>query len=181
VVLDNAQERTPPRFRDFWRSWCLWQSGAGAACGEASSQGPAAKALARKWGVTPSHQFGWLGATAQTYDGSTMPGRLEELAELIRRKNAIDAAIAAIVGRPAQMGHVGEFVAAEIFGTLLEHSASTRSIDGYFATAPLAGRSVNITWYGKQEGLLDLARDYPPDYYLVLTGPKGLATSSQPR
>jgi hypothetical protein len=73
----------------------------------------------------------------------------------------------------------GEYVAAEIFGILLEHSASTRSIDGYFAAAPLAGRSVNIKWYGKQEGLLDLVRDYPPDYYLVLTGPRGPAMSSR--
>lgn len=46
---------------------------------------------------------------------SIVPGRLDELADLIRRKNAIDADIAAIVGRPAQMGHVGEHVAAEIF------------------------------------------------------------------
>jgi hypothetical protein len=83
---------------------------------------------------------------------SVVPGGLEELAVFIRRKNAIDAEIAAIVGRPAQMGHVGEYIAAQVFDILLEHSASTRSIDGYFATAPLAGRSVNIKWYGKQEG-----------------------------
>ncbi len=77
------------------------------------------------------------------------------------------------------MGHVGEHVATEIFGIVLEHSASTKSIDGYFAAAPLAGRSVNIKWYGKQEGLLDLVRDDPPDYNLVMTGPRGPAMSSR--
>ncbi|HEX2713341.1 MAG TPA: hypothetical protein VHM88_14170, partial [Candidatus Acidoferrales bacterium] len=41
------------------------------------------------------------------------------------------------------------------------------------------GRSVNVKWYGKQEGVLDLHARRPPEYYLALTGPAGSATSSR--
>ena len=45
---------------------------------------------------------------------------------------------------------------------------------------PSTERTVDIKWYGKREGLIDLAsHDAPPDYYLVMTGPKGLALTSR--
>ncbi len=104
---------------------------------------------------------------------------LARLAELIREKNVVDRMIASIVGRPALVGHVGEYVAAEVFDISLERSASRKSIDGHFRDGPLAGCTVNIKWYAKLEGLLDITPDSLPDYYLVLTGPKSGALSSR--
>lgn len=104
---------------------------------------------------------------------------LDELAALVRQKNAVDGAIAALVGRPALIGHVGEFIAACVFGIDLHHAASKTGSDGHFNSGQLVGRSVNVKWYGKHEGLLDLALKATPHFYLVLTGPKSGAVSSR--
>jgi len=104
---------------------------------------------------------------------------LEQLATAIRNKNAVDESIARITGRPALIGHTGEYIAANIFNIKLEQSTTAKSRYGHFATGALRGKSVNIKWYTKMEGLLDISPDTPPDYYLVLTGPVGSATSSR--
>lgn len=49
---------------------------------------------------------------------------LERLADFIRRRNQIGRQIAALIGRPATIGHVGEFIAAAVFDLELEESAS---------------------------------------------------------
>lgn len=105
--------------------------------------------------------------------------RLKQVANLIAQRNAIDAQIGAITGRPALAGHLGEWIAAEIFDIDLEASAVAKAVDGHFAAGPIRGSTVNIKWYGKREGLLDMAEDPSPDYYLVLTGPRGPAVSSR--
>ncbi|HEX4836002.1 MAG TPA: hypothetical protein VFW01_06685 [bacterium] len=104
---------------------------------------------------------------------------LERLADLLRRHNAIGDEIAQVIGRPAERGHVGEYVASRIFGIALEGSARKRAQDGRFISGPLADRTVNVKWYGKQESVLDLHARRPPDYYLALTGPAGTAASSR--
>ena len=104
---------------------------------------------------------------------------LEQLASLLARRNAIDEEIGALVGRPAIRGHVGEWIAHEIFGVTLEESAIQKGFDGRFADGPLAGKTVNVKWYGKREGLLDINPDGVPDFYLVMTGPKAAATTSR--
>lgn len=104
---------------------------------------------------------------------------LGALAGLIRQKNTADAAIAALVGRPALIGHVGEFIAAVIFDIELHATATKAGSDGYFRSGTLASRSVNIKWYGKHESLLDVALKLTPDFYLVLTGPRAAAVSSR--
>jgi hypothetical protein len=106
-------------------------------------------------------------------------GDLIRLAELLRRYNAIGDAIAGVIGRPAERGHVGEYIAAHIFDIALEQSARKRARDGRFMAGALAGHSVNVKWYGKQEGVLDLLARGAPDYYLALTGPVGSAASSR--
>jgi hypothetical protein len=106
---------------------------------------------------------------------------LTQLAGLIRRRNLLEREITALVGRPAQIGHVGEYIASRIFHVTLEESASHKSIDGRFGAGPLQGRTVNIKWYAMQEGLLDITPEAPPDFYLVLTGPKTGAMPSRPR
>ena len=107
--------------------------------------------------------------------------RIDELAQLLRERALIDARIAQLIGRPALPGHIGEFIASEIFGIALNDSASAAAHDGTFVGGPLAGRSVNIKLYGKNEGLLDLPRDGAPnaDYTLVLVGPRSPAASSK--
>ena len=106
-------------------------------------------------------------------------GQLERLSTLIKKRSAFDAEIAGIIGRPAHAGHIADFVAAAIFGIDLLESASHKGIDGYFRDGPLKGRSVNVSYLSKREGLLNLRLDNLPDFYLVLTGPKGPAASSR--
>ncbi len=101
---------------------------------------------------------------------------LTQLAELLKKKNAIDSLISAQLGRAAEKGHVGEFIASQVFDIQLHPSASFKASDGCFRSGPRAGRTVNIKWYAKQDDLLDLpingAADGLPNYYLVLTGPQ---------
>lgn len=104
---------------------------------------------------------------------------LNRLAELLKEKHQIDEKIANLVGRPAQIGHVGEYIASAIFNIKLEASATAKGIDGHFITGPLAGRSVNVKWYAKLESALDLTPAFLPDEYLVLTGPRSTALSSR--
>ena len=97
---------------------------------------------------------------------------LATLADALRRRNRIAAEIASVIGRPMTSGHAGEWIAAQIFDLKLEPGATAKAIDGRFRSGPLAGASLNVKWYLKQEGLLDLTPDVLPDYYLVLAGPR---------
>lgn len=102
-----------------------------------------------------------------------------ELAALLHEYNQITARIAVLVERPAERGHIGEFIAEAVFDIPRPKAANQRGIDGHFNSGPLEGRSVNVKWYGWREGILDVARGYGPDYYLVLTGPASTAGSSR--
>ena len=104
---------------------------------------------------------------------------LDHLGRLLKQRNQVDKEIASIIGRPAHSGHIGEFVAARIFDIELNESASNKGIDGHFARGPLAGKSVNIKKYSKDDGILDVNRDALPDFYLVLTGPRTPPQSSR--
>ena len=110
---------------------------------------------------------------------ATAMSDLKQLASLLARRNAIDKEIAALIGRPAIRGHVGEWIAREIFRVTLEESAVQEGFDGRFADGPRAGQTVNVKWYGKREGLLDINPAGVPDYYLVMTGPKAGAMTSR--
>lgn len=104
--------------------------------------------------------------------------QLARLAELMRRKNQVDNEIAALVNRPAQLGHVGEFIAARIFGIRLYPSAVHKDSDGEFVEGPLAGRTVNVKWYLKREGVVDLTPDCSCDFHLVMTGSRSWVAST---
>jgi len=86
---------------------------------------------------------------------------------------------ATLVGHPITVGHVGEWIASQVLDIALEGSATAKGIDGLLTTAPLAGRTVNVKWYLKREGILDVTRHPGLDYYLVMTGPAGAAVSSR--
>lgn len=104
---------------------------------------------------------------------------LEQLAELLRRRNEIDLEISRIIRRPGLPSHIGEFIASRVFGIRLETSASAKGIDGVFSNGPVKGKTVNVKLYGKQEGILDIATHSLADYYLVMTGPKSPPVTSR--
>jgi hypothetical protein len=104
---------------------------------------------------------------------------LKELARLIKIKNEVERGITQIIGRPAFIGHTGEYIASKIFDIKLETSAVAKGLDGYFNSGTLRGHSVNIKFYTFNEGLLDITPGYLPDYYLVLTGEVRPAGSSK--
>ena len=110
-----------------------------------------------------------------------MADDLARLADIVRRRNALECEITELIGRPAAIGHIGEYIASRIFGIALEKSASAKAIDGHFSTDPIKGRSVNIKWYALREGLLDITPECLPDYYLALVGPRSSAMTSRAR
>ena len=104
---------------------------------------------------------------------------IRELAELIKKKNQVANEISNIIGRPALIGHVGEYIASKIFKIKLSESATQKGIDGHFASGTMLGKSVNIKFYGKHEGILDINPKHLPDFYLILAGPKRPVASSK--
>jgi hypothetical protein len=112
-------------------------------------------------------------------DKEQIRAELGRLAELLRQYAAIGDEIAQVIGRPVELGHLGEYVAARIFGIALEHSATTKGFDGRFKDGPLAGCTVNVKWYGKREGVLGLDISEQAEHYLVFTGPRSAALSSR--
>lgn len=59
--------------------------------------------------------------------GETLPavdeGSLARAASLLRERNAIDAELARLIQRPMTSGHLGEWIAAQVFDIELEVSA----------------------------------------------------------
>jgi hypothetical protein len=104
---------------------------------------------------------------------------LEKLAALLRERNAISQSITEIIGRPAQPGHIGEWIASKVFDIELEPSAVTKGIDGRFRSGELSGKSVNVKFYAKLESTLAIRSDALPDYYLVLAGPRSVVMHSR--
>lgn len=104
---------------------------------------------------------------------------LIQLAGFIEQRNEIAGKITALIGRPAQIGHIGEYIASKIFDIQLQESAAAKAVDGYFSSGQLAKYSVNVKWYGKQECILAISPGLQPDYYLVMTGPHANAGISR--
>lgn len=90
--------------------------------------------------------------------------------DLIKQRNEVEVAGSKIIGRPFIIGHIGEYIASEIFDIKLNESASAKGHDGYFNNGPLKGCSVNIKYYSRKGRLLDLCKVEGPDFYLVLMG-----------
>ncbi len=101
---------------------------------------------------------------------------LDKLANLLSEMNAIGDRISEITQRPATIGHTGKYIASAIFDIELEESAVAKGYDGHFRSGALAGKTVNIKWYGKLEYTLDITPDSPPNYYLVMTGPRAMSS-----
>ncbi|HUV27230.1 MAG TPA: hypothetical protein VMW34_07665 [Anaerolineales bacterium] len=104
---------------------------------------------------------------------------LYKLSDLLSELNTLGERISEITGRPATIGHTGEYIAAEIFDIELEEAANAKGIDGHFKSGNLADMTVNIKWYSKLEYMLDINPEDLPNFFLVMTGPKGQAVSSR--
>ena len=104
---------------------------------------------------------------------------LSKLALLLSKRNSIDEEIGTIIGRPGLTGHIGEFIASQIFDIELSDSASEKSIDGHFRSGNLASKSVNIKYYTVRGGTLDITPESLPDYYLVMEGKSDTPDSSK--
>ena len=104
---------------------------------------------------------------------------LENLASLLRERNAIDAKLSRLLDRPPEKGHIGEFIASRILNIRLEESASHKGSDGCFADGPLRGRSVDFKYTSKLDGLLNINPQAVPDFFLVLAGPRTPPGSSR--
>jgi hypothetical protein len=102
-------------------------------------------------------------------------GSLARAAALLRERNAIDAGLARLIQRPMTSGHLGEWIAAGVFGIELDASAVAAGIDGRFRSGPLQGKTVSVEWYLKREGMLDTSESAALGYYLVLAGPASAA------
>ncbi len=105
--------------------------------------------------------------------------RLSFLAVLLRDRNAIDAKIASLIGRPVFAGHIGEFIAARVFDIEMNTSATAKGHDGVFRSGPHTGKTVNVKMHAAHSGLLDMSVADPPDLYLVVAGPSVPAATSR--
>ncbi len=94
------------------------------------------------------------------------------LASLIKSRNTIDSKISHLIGRSAQINHVGEYIAASIFKIAIEEEGKHRSYDGRFTQGPLAGNTVDVQWRSRHDGQINIGLDTYPDHYLILTGPE---------
>ena len=97
--------------------------------------------------------------------------QLEILSQLLKERNQIDKKIASLLGRPAEKGHIGEFIAEKVLGIKLNTSGSAPGFDGVFEYGPLVGQKVNIKFL-KHDKNIDLNKKHSPDYYLVLVSPQ---------
>lgn len=104
---------------------------------------------------------------------------LETLAALLSERNSLDKTISDLIGRPAQIGHIGEYIAAKVFEIELHASAVHKGSDGVFKSGDLKGNLVNIKFYAKRENFLDITREHCCDYYLALTGPRSFTMTSK--
>ncbi len=57
--------------------------------------------------------------------------------------------------------------------------ATSAAIDGRFTSGPLQGCTVNVKWYLKREGTIDVTESDILDYYLVLAGPAASVKAAQ--
>lgn len=97
---------------------------------------------------------------------------VEKLADFLRKRNAIDREIAGIIQRPAEKGHIAEWIASQVFPIQLNEDANRDGYDGVFKDGDLKGKKVDVKFHPVNQRILDLKRDVSDDVYLlVFTGP----------
>lgn len=97
---------------------------------------------------------------------------LPRLAELLRARNTVESNIANLLQCEVDLNIVGEQIAASIFGIRFVPATAPGQSAGVFTCPTLAGKTVEVRWYLRREGILNIHTDPAPDYTLVLAGPK---------
>jgi len=92
------------------------------------------------------------------------------VSKCIKQRNMIELEVSKITKRPFIIGHIGEYIASEIFDIKLNASATEKISDGIFSSGKFQNKSVNIKYYSRKGRGLDLSSTVHPDYYLVLMG-----------
>ncbi len=100
----------------------------------------------------------------------TQDRSVTQLAHLLHQRNVLDVQIARLIHGPAYAECLGKFIAAQVFAVRLLRSKAHPDIDGHFLHGPLAGRSLKVHWYSRQDGTLDLIPNAAVNEYLVFTG-----------
>jgi hypothetical protein len=97
---------------------------------------------------------------------------LSRLAELLRARTTVESNIANLLKCEVDLSNVGEHIAARIFGIRLIPATGQTGLVGIFTNPALMGKTVDVRWYPRREGYLNIHTDPAPDYTLVLAGPK---------
>lgn len=101
---------------------------------------------------------------------------LTHLADLVRIRNTVKSSVSRIIGRPAETGHLTEYIASQIFDIELHGSAVHKASDGVFRfPSSLAGFSVNVKYRSTSSRRLNIENSstltHHPHYYLAFRGP----------
>ena len=101
-----------------------------------------------------------------------------KLADLLKDRNKIDQQIAGIISRPAEKGHISEWIASKVFSIELNRNRNEKGYDGIFTEGSLKGKKVDIKYYTVNQHQIDLNPEISEDVYLlILTGPHRSASS----
>jgi hypothetical protein len=106
---------------------------------------------------------------------------IRRLSELLRERNATDAAIGQITSGSVADRHVAHWVASQIFDIQPEAPGPASELTGRFQSSALEGHTVSVQWHRLQRGLLDTAETTTFEYYLVLAGPPPLTPPTYTR
>jgi hypothetical protein len=117
---------------------------------------------------------------AELTDLENADAQLAALAGLLRERAVIGDRISEIIKKAPHPGRIGEFIAARVFDIELHPHAAHPGSDGVFRSGPLAGRSVNVKFYSRWDGQLEVRAHHAPDYILVLTRPAAKAGDTGP-
>ena len=107
--------------------------------------------------------------------------KIKEFAQLINQRNEIDHKIVKdYIGRPAEKGHIAEWIASKAFPITLNKKGNQSEYDGVFNSGSLKGKRVDIKYLAVNNRILDINNKLTSEVYLlVFTGPYEAAQSSK--
>lgn len=107
-------------------------------------------------------------------------GDIEKLASFLMERNEIDRKITEVIHRPAEKGHISEWIASKLFPIKLNYNGREKGYDGIFMDGTLEGKKVNVKYYSANQHIIDLNPNVGEDIFLlILTGPYSSVSSSK--
>ena len=106
--------------------------------------------------------------------------QIKEFSELINQRNEIDHKIVKYTRRPAEKGHIAEWVASKAFPINLNERGNQSEYDGIFNSGDLKGKYVDIKYHAVNNHIMNINSKLTSEVYLlVFTGPYESAQSSK--